>query len=118
MEKYDKKGDVSYTLGTTLTFELMLRKPEVARKIYVNPKQKRDETYEKMRLLAEKQHVPFITNNQKIFSLSEKDNVMMIGEFQKFQTETVPSGNHVVLVNPSNQGNLGTIALLLSRLIF
>lgn len=109
MEKYDKKGDVSYTLGTTLTFELMLRKPEVARKIYVNPKQKRDETYEKMRLLAEKQHVPFITNNQKIFSLSEKDNVMMIGVFQKFQTETVPSGNHVVLVNPSNQGNLGTI---------
>lgn len=109
MEKYDKKGDVSYTLGTTLTFELLLRKPEVATRIYIHPKQKRDATYEKMRALAAKANIPFITNNQKIFSLSSKDNVMMIGEFQKFQSKTVPHGNHVVLVNPSNQGNLGTI---------
>ena len=39
--KYEKKGDVSYTLGTTLTFELLLRKPEVAKRNYISEKQKR-----------------------------------------------------------------------------
>ena len=109
MMKYEKKGDVSYTLGTTLTFELLLRKPEVAKRIYISEKQKRDETYDKLVALAKKNHVAIIENNQKIFSLSEKENTFVIGEFQKFHTENVPSGNHVILVSPSNMGNLGTI---------
>ena len=109
MMKYEKKGDVSYTLGTTLTFELLLRKPEVAKRIYISEKQKRDETYTKLVALAKKNHVAIIENNQKIFSLSEKENTFVIGEFQKFHTENVPSGNHVILVSPSNMGNLGTI---------
>ena len=109
MAKYEKKGELSYTLGTTLTFELLLRKAEVAKRIYVNPKQKRDETYTKLVHLAEANHVPVITNNQKIFSLSEKENTMVIGEFEKFTCKRMPQGNHVVLVHPSNMGNLGTI---------
>lgn len=109
MNKYDKKGDISYTLGTTLTFELLLRKPEVAKKIYISPKQKRDETYDKLITLAKLNNVQVIENNQKIFSLSEKDNTFVIGEFEKFTAKTLPNGNHVVLVNPSNMGNLGTI---------
>ncbi len=109
MIKYDKKNDISYTLGTTLTFELLLRKPEVARKIYISEKQKRDATYDKLIALAKEKKIPVIENNQKIFSLSEKENTFVIGEFQKFSTTSMPSGNHVILVNPSNMGNLGTI---------
>lgn len=109
MIKYDKKNDISYTLGTTLTFELLLRKPEVTRKIYISEKQKRDATYNKLVALAKEKKIPVIENNQKIFSLSEKENTFVIGEFQKFSTTSIPSGNHVILVNPSNMGNLGTI---------
>ena len=109
MNKYDKKSDTSYTLGTTLTFELLLRKPEVARKIYISPKQKRDETYDKLVSLARKNSVKVIENNEKIFSLADKDNVMVIGEFEKFSSTLDSSKSHIVLVNPSNMGNLGTI---------
>lgn len=109
MVKYDKKSDISYTLGTTLTFELLLRKPEVAKKIYIHERQKRDDTYWKLVTLAKEHKVPVIENNQKIFSLSEKENTFIIGEFQKFTSDKIPSGNHVILVNPSNMGNLGTI---------
>ena len=107
--KYDKKGEISYSLGTTLTFELLLRKPDVVKKVYISEKQKRDETYQKLVSLAKKHNIPVIENNQKIFSLSEKENTFVIGEFAKFHTKEKIQGNHVVLVNPSNMGNLGTI---------
>ena len=109
MEKYDKSGDKSYALGTTLTFELLNRKSDKATRIYISPKQKRDETYLKLVNLAKSKNIPIIENNEKIFkSLSGKDNTMVIGEFKKFQGK-MNKGNHIVLVNPSNMGNLGTI---------
>lgn len=110
MEKYEKKSEISYSLGTTLTFELLLRKPESAIRVYVSPRQKRDSTYEKIETLAKTLGIPLITNNDKIFrALSDKDNVMVIGEFKKFSVQLDKERNHVVLVNPSNNGNLGTI---------
>lgn len=109
MSKYDKKADISYSLGTTLTFELLLRKPSVVRKIYISEKQKRDDTYRKLISLARSNNIQVIENNQKIFSLSEKENTFVIGEFSKFYEDKHIYGNHVVLVNPSNMGNLGTI---------
>lgn len=110
MEKYSKKSDVSYALGTTLTIEMLTRKKEVASRVYINPLQKRDETFNKLVTLAREANVPVITNNQKIFTaLSDKDNVMAIGEFKKFDNSLPKDKNHLVLVNPSNMGNLGTI---------
>lgn len=110
MEKYTKQSETSYALGTTLTIELLSRKKEVATRIYINPKQKRDETYNKLISLARSAGIPVIENNQKIFSaLSGKDNVMAIGEFKKFDNALPKDKNHLVLVNPSNMGNLGTV---------
>ncbi len=110
MTKYRKDEKTSYCLGTTLTFELLLRKPEAATRIYISPKQKRDETYQKLVSLARANHVAVIENNERIFrDLSDKDNVMVIGEFEKWDGQIDAKENHIVLVNPSNMGNLGTI---------
>lgn len=110
MEKYDKTNDTSYALGTTLTFELLKRKKDVLKRIYISPKQKRDETYRSLIALAKENKTPIIENNEKIFrSLSEKDNCMVIGEFEKWSDTLQKESNHIVLVNPSNKGNLGTI---------
>lgn len=109
MEKYDKNGKTSYCLGTTICFELFLRAPKEALSLYVSPKQKRDETYDKLVGLAHKAGVPVIENSEKPFRQADKDNVMFIAEFRKFVHPLPQAGNHVVLVNPSNMGNLGTI---------
>jgi RNA methyltransferase, TrmH family len=110
MEKYEKDGLVSYALGTQLVFTLLEERPELATKIYVSPKQERDETYAKLIALAKSKAVPVIENNEKIFrALSGKDNVMTLAEFKKAQQVLPQQGIHVVLVNPSNMGNLGTI---------
>lgn len=110
MDKYDKTNDTSYALGTTLTFELFQRKKDVAKRIYISPKQKRDDTYRALLALAKENQAPVIENNEKIFRfLSEKDNCMVIAEFQKWSDSLNEKENHIVLVNPSNKGNLGTI---------
>ena len=110
MFKYKKDQPTSYSLGTTLTLEALRFKGDQVKKVYISPKQKRDETYEKIVSLCEERHTPVIENNEKIFrELSEKDNCMVIGEFAKFHAPLNKNKNHVVLVNPSNLGNLGTI---------
>ncbi len=109
MYRYEKKGGLSYSLGTTLTIEALLYRPACLRKIYINEKQHHDETYDKIVSLSHKNGIKIIQNNAKVFhDLSSKDNVMVIGEFEKF-VGSLPPGNHLVLVNPMNQGNLGTI---------
>ncbi len=111
MTKYSKDENISYALGTTLTIELLKRKIDVVRKVYISPKQKRDDTYAKVIDLCKKSpKIQIIENNERIFrDLSGKDNTMVIGEFEKFKSPLNKNANHVVLVNPSNMGNLGTI---------
>ncbi|MBP5092378.1 MAG: hypothetical protein J6328_07525, partial [Bacilli bacterium] len=110
MFKYKKENPNSYALGTTLAFELLKHRPEQAKRLYISPLQKRDNTYQEIIRLAREHHVPVIENNEKIFrELSDKDNCMIIAEFEKFFDRLEENENHVVLVNPSNLGNLGTI---------
>lgn len=110
MAKYEKNGEVSYALGTTLALELLMRKPKAATRLYISPKQKKDDTYQKLLSIARSLPIPVIENNEKIFrELSDKENCMVIAEFSKFETPLEKETNHVLLVNPSNMGNLGTI---------
>ena len=109
MLHYDKKDETSYALGTTLSFEALLRQPSQVRRVYVSPKQTRDDTYHKLQVLCTSLKIPFIENNEKIFVTADKENVMVIAEFSKFESVLDPLKNHVVLVHPSNMGNLGTI---------
>ncbi|MBO4559657.1 MAG: TrmH family RNA methyltransferase, partial [Lachnospiraceae bacterium] len=44
-----------------------------------------------------------------ISKLSDKENVYVIGVFRKFSCELEAEKRHIVLVNPGNMGNLGTI---------
>jgi len=109
-EKYKKEQPTSYAVGTQATIELLKRRPKQAIRLFINPAQRHDETYDKLLSLAKLDGIPVIENNQKIFKeISGKDNTMSLGEFRKEEQDLDPKANHVVLVNPSNPGNLGTI---------
>ncbi|MCI5940087.1 MAG: TrmH family RNA methyltransferase [Candidatus Enteromonas sp.] len=110
MYKYKKEDPTTYCVGTTLTLEALRFKPDSVKRVYISPKQKKDETYAKVVSLAKERRIPVIENNEKIFKdVSQKDNCMVLGEFEKFHSSLREDKNHVVLVNPSNLGNLGTI---------
>ena len=48
MKKYKKTDLESYTLGTTLTLELLNKKIEYVKRIYISSKQEKNETYNKI----------------------------------------------------------------------
>lgn len=104
-----KKGDFqSYTLGTTLTIELLKQKPEICKIVYLHPDligEGKDRIIE----LCNRNDIQYEVNSKVFNILSQKENCFAIGVFDVFTCELSKATNHVVLVNPSNTGNLGTI---------
>lgn len=104
VKKYKKTDNVSYTLGATVTMELLNKRPELARAVYISPKSDITAVTDRARALG----VPIYEGDKAFNILSPKENCYVIGEFDKFDAEA-GERHHVVLVNPSNSGNLGTI---------
>lgn len=108
VKKYKNNSEYSYALGTTLVFELLKNKVEYVTKIYIHPNLTKDETYNKLLNLCDMHHIPYEESIKAFNILSSKENCFVIGEFKKF-TSHLDSSNHVVLVNPQDAGNIGTI---------
>ena len=107
-EKYKSQLSYSYTLGITLTIELLKKHPESVLDIFYHSSFS-GESKDLIDVLAKKHNIK-PTLNDKIFNIvSQKENVYCIGVFKKFTSIINKDENHIVLVNPSNAGNLGTI---------
>ena len=105
VKKYKKTDGISYALGATVTMELLNRRANLARCVYVSPKS--DVTAVTKR--ASELGIPVVESEKAFNILSPKENCYVIGEFNKFCSHAQADRHHVVLVNPSNSGNLGTI---------
>jgi TrmH family RNA methyltransferase len=108
-KKYKKEFTVSYALGMTVTLELLLKKQEAVIKIYIHSKRIANKSYNLLVHLCDKYKVPLVENDKIFNKLSQKENCYVIGEFKKYFNEIESQKSHIVLVNPSNTGNLGTI---------
>lgn len=106
IKAYKKDAEYSYTLGAFPTFELIDAMPEYVEEVLVHS------TFTDREKLEEKcagKGIRVTENNKLIAKLSDKENVYVIGVFKKFEQKLDAEKPHVVLVNPSNMGNLGTI---------
>lgn len=108
-KKYKKSDNNSYALGITLTFEMLKFKPEKAVRVYIHSQMKENETYKKLLDLCKNTGTEVIHTDKIFHVLTQKENCFCIGEFEKFESAPDAGKDHVVLVNPSNAGNLGTI---------
>lgn len=109
MQKYRKDGDFSIALGTELTLELLKQHPDTVRGVYVHSKQNENEIYREIINICEREHVEVIRSDKAFNVAGAKENCYIMGVFSKFSNPIRKDTNHVVLVNPSNMGNLGTI---------
>lgn len=108
IQRYKRDLDHSYALGATLTYELLNHAPHLATKVYISSAI--DRTPAITQLLAKCKDCDIqVELNDKAFNiLSPKGNCFVIGEFRKHE-QRIHAGSHIVLVNPSDAGNLGTI---------
>ncbi len=106
IKPYKKDADYSYTLGAFPTYELIKARPEQVLKVLVDTSfTDRD----KLMKLCEEKHIPVEFNNKLIAKISDKENCYVAGVFQKYDGRLRAERPHIVLVNPGNMGNLGTI---------
>ena len=106
IKPYKKSCDYSYTLGAFPTIELIKNSPEQVLQVIISPEL---DDREIISGLCEQHRIPVIESKKQIERLSDKENVYIIGVFRKFDKELSMHSPHIVLVNPSNMGNLGTI---------
>lgn len=106
IKTYKRDFEYSYTLGAFPTFELVKAMPERVIEVFVHSS---FTDMEKLEELCERQKVRLTVNDRTINRLSDKGNVFVIGVFEKYVQDIDRQKSHIVLVNPSDMGNLGTI---------
>ncbi|MCQ2523187.1 MAG: TrmH family RNA methyltransferase [Lachnospiraceae bacterium] len=109
MKRYQREDEISYSLGITLTFELLKYATEYCNRVYVHSKMDKGESFEKLKKLCDDANIPMEFADKPFNILSQKENCFIIGEFRKFKRPVDKNESHVVLNNPSNAGNMGTI---------
>ncbi len=109
LKPYSNKSDISYTIGVFPTIELLNSKPKQLIKVLLNPKGDKNNGISKITEICEQNNIPLETNKALIEKLSKSENTYAVGVFSKYQSKLEKNKNHLVLVNPSDMGNLGTI---------
>lgn len=109
IKRYQKKYDYSYAFGTFPVIELLKKHPEKVLKILLQSRAEDSEGVEEIISLCEKNRIPFEYADRTIERISVKENTYVVGLFKKYKLELERDTDHLVLVNPSNLGNIGTI---------
>lgn len=108
ISRYRKENDTTYALGATVVMEYLNNRPDLVKAVIVHPDFRSEETLEKINSICGRRHIEVTTEAKPFNILSQKENCFVIGVVKK-EEQTLDPGNHVVLVNPSNAGNMGTI---------
>ncbi len=106
IKPYKKSFDYSYTLGAFPTIELIKSHPEIVKAVYIHTSFTDRISIEE---LCTKNNISILTNDKLFNKISDKENCFVIGVFDKFECTLETQKSHIVLVNPSNMGNVGTI---------
>lgn len=106
IKTYKKDAEYSYTLGAFPTIELLKTRPEEVLEVYVHSTFTDVKTVEN---LAKPYGIPVLRQDKIINKLSDKENCFVVGILKKYHDVLQEDKSHIVLVNPSNMGNMGTI---------
>jgi len=109
IKRYKKNLDYSYTLGVFPTIELLKYKRENVLRVIISSKGEKNRGVQEILGICESRNIRAEVNDRLINILSPKENCYSIGVFRKFQTRLSENKNHLILVNPGDMGNLGTI---------
>lgn len=109
IKRYQKKFEYSYAFGAYPVLDLLKYYPQSIYTVILKKEgQESDGIGEILRICKEK-NIPTQFNDRLIDKISAKENTYVVGVFKKFENKLEENTNHIVLVNPSNMGNIGTI---------
>ena len=111
LSRYKHDSPFSYALGATLSYELLKTNPLLIQRVFLRPNIKHGDDLEKILTEFRHKHLEIIESSKAFNILNAKDNCLLIAECATPSPKLDPDTNtpHIVLVNPSDAGNLGTI---------
>lgn len=106
LKPYKSGSKFSYTSGAYATIELLKTRPELVKEVYIHS------AYSGKHILVKKcgdARIPVVFNDNAFRSVNQKENSYVMAVFDKYECPLNPGKPHIVLVNPSDMGNLGTV---------
>ena len=108
IKSYQKDFTYTYTLGVFETIEVLKHKPEIVERVYIKNNADKNKGVKIIQEVCKKQGIEVISSDHTIAKLSKKENCFALAILHKYPME-LEDKNHVVLVNPGDMGNMGTI---------
>jgi TrmH family RNA methyltransferase len=109
LKKYQKKFEYSYSFGIYPTLDLIKYRRDSVYKVLIKSKTDGSKGIDEIKSLCEEYGIPVEVQDKAIDKIAFKDNTYVVGVFKKYELELEKETNHMVLVEPRNMGNLGTI---------
>lgn len=106
---YIKKFPYSYSFGVYPTIELLKYRPKEVIKVLLHTRGRQNDGVRQIQDLCHKNGIRTEFADGLIQKLSASENTYAVGVFKKYQAKVDNGQNHLVLVNPEDTGNLGTI---------
>jgi TrmH family RNA methyltransferase len=109
IRKYNKKFWYSYAMGTYPTIDLLKYRSDKVSKVLLNSRALDSDGVKEIKELCKKYNVRTEISDTHIEHLAVKENTYAIGIFEKYEEDLDSKSNHLVLDQPRNMGNIGTI---------
>jgi len=108
IKRYQKKFDYSYAFGSYPVLDLLKNHSERVLKVLLKENTEQSVGISEIKDICTGKGIPFEYADRLIEKISFKENTYVVGVFSKYELELEKDTNHIVLVNPTNTGNLGT----------
>jgi len=106
IKPYKKSDRYSYIFGAYSVIRLIEEKPEIMKGVLIHSK---CDDAQSLITLCQSIDIPYLISDKAVNRLSDKENIYVIGIFDKYETSIDATHPHIVLIHPSDMGNLGTI---------
>ena len=109
LSMYKSDLDYSYAPGVFPSMECLMHRPEQVRRLLLHSSAAGREGADKLKTRAEEIGVRIEEADRVLARISGKENCYAAAVFGKFEDKPDPAKPHVVLHNPGDSGNVGTI---------
>lgn len=109
LQAYRSELPYSYAPGVFPSMECMMNRPQQARRLLIHSQSGENQGVQRLQALCGERHVRAEVADKALARVSGKENCFAAVVFEKFQGCLRADVPHVVLHQPSDGGNLGTI---------
>jgi TrmH family RNA methyltransferase len=109
LRSYKKTLPHTYALGVAVTIELLTHRPEDVTEVVICQDWEGSEGIRKILDICAERDIEVIVSDRTLARIGSRSDCWAAAVFRKFSAPLAPEADHVVLVEPANMGNAGTI---------